>query len=635
MALTEQEVAAIVAKYAVKLKDWKSRNDNDRYNQVTKERLASVTYPEYWEGYNYAARQFDAMSPHIRGDVYPAHLFAVRAPNETKQQSDYIRANYKPITLPVFEDFKATISRAFADQNWSVQYKGEKDERFGSDTFEDYINNQISIFGSLELFVKAMLPTLKLSDPNGILAIFPDKVMTSTNEEGVEVATNDLVNPEPHYYSCKRIVAQDTEKYTMVVSQYYSQVKEGNKIENQGQVLFLFDDTYVWRIEQGGKKSDYKFSEPFIHYTHNLGYVPVIKLMGTPMLIGDSVVFNSPFLTSVPLLDQVVLDNSYLGMVKATSAFPFMVSLGESCEFMDNEGNKCSDGHIMDTINGGSRTCPSCNGAGIRSRFSPSGVLLIRPKSNFSEGDTGLNGEYVKFVSPPMDTLKFLREEIDTHIIKSRSVLHINNSDQAIQGNEANTATGSMNKMRSMYAFLKPISDQMFAIWEFTMSTIGAMRYGEFFGGVTLVYPTTFDVTTPSDYLSIITEGINAGVPPSVTFANVYNYVKAINYTDEQSNAMYELIMAADELFLMSSADIALRIANGTVEKWQDVLHSSAPQLIMELIRNFVPTQDAEQFFELSLEEQIVALRDLAVSKVVEVRDPIAAAAQSLVNGFS
>jgi hypothetical protein len=50
MALTEQEVAAIVAKYAVKLKDWKSRNENDRYNQVTKERLASVTYPEYWEG---------------------------------------------------------------------------------------------------------------------------------------------------------------------------------------------------------------------------------------------------------------------------------------------------------------------------------------------------------------------------------------------------------------------------------------------------------------------------------------------------------------------------------------------------------------------------------------------------------
>lgn len=175
----------------------------------------------------------------------------------------------------------------------------------------------------------------------------------------------------------------------------------------------------------------------------------------------------------------------------------------------------------------------------------------------------------------------------------------------------------------------------MFSIWEFMLNAIGGMRYGEFFGGVTLVYPTTFDVTTPSDYLSIITEGISAGVPPSVTFANVYNYVKAINYTDEASNAMYELIMAADELFLMSSADIALRIANGTVEKWQDVLHNSAPQLIMELVRNFEATSEAGKFFELPLEEQIVALRDLAVSKVVEVRDPLTNAAQNLLNGIA
>jgi hypothetical protein len=628
MALDESQVAAIVDSYAAKHKAWKQRVDGDKYS----EQKQIMPFPEYWEGYNYSAQQYDAIAPHVRSDVYPSRLFALRAPNETKQQSEYIKANYRPITLPVFEDFKSTISRAFADQNWSVEYKGEVDERFGQDTFERYVNTQISIFGSLESFIKSMLPTLKLSDPNGIIAIYPEHIPTQQDENGNQMISNELVDPEPHYYSCKRIVAQETEKYVMVVSNHRSMVKEGTKVEREGQVLYLFDDINIWRIEQVGKKSDYKFDTPYVYYQHNLGYVPVIKLMGTPMLIGDSVVFNSPFITSVPLLDQVILDNSYLGMVKATSAFPFMVALGETCEFQDGDGNRCSDGFIMDAVNGGSKKCPSCNGAGIRSRFSPSGMLLIRPKNNFTDGDTGLNGEYLKFVSPPMDTLNFLRTEIDTNIIKSRAILHINNSDQAIQGNEANTATGSMNKMRSMYAFLKPISDQMFSIWEFTLNAIGEMRYGEFFGGVTLVYPTTFDVTTPSDYLSIITEGINAGVPPSVTFANVYNYVKAINYTDEASNAMYELIMAADELFLMSSADIALRIANGTVEKWQDVLHSSAPQLIMELIRNFVPTQDTGQFFDLPLEEQIVALRDLAVSKVVEVRDPLTTAAQNLFN---
>lgn len=631
MALDSNQVAAVVSRYAAKYKEWKSKNTSSPYNDITKEKEGVTQYPEFWRGYNYSAQQFDAIAPHVRRDVYPSHLFAVRAPNETKQQSDYIKANYKPITLPVFEDFKATISRAFADQNWSVEYKNEKDGRFEGETFEKYVNNQISVFGSLELFVKTMLPTLKLTDPNGIIAVYPEHISTMVNDSGEEVITNDMVTPEPYYYSCKRIVAQEHDEYTMVLSQHKSDVKGHSKMEREGHVLMLFDDTYVWRIEQYGKKDDYKFSEPYIYYTHNLGYVPVIKLMGTPMLIDNSVVFNSPFITSVPLLDQVILDNSYLGMVKATSAFPFMVALGETCEFIDGQGNKCSDGYIMDSVNGGHMKCPSCNGAGIRSRFSPSGMLLIRPKSNFTEGDTGLNGEYMKFVSPPMDTLKFLREEIDTQILKARSILHISNSDQAVTGNEAATATGSMNKMRSMYAFLKPISDQMFAIWEFMLNAIGEMRYGEYYGGVTLVYPTTFDITTPSDYLSIITEGINAGVPPSVTFANVYNYVKAINYTDDASNAMYELIMSADELFLMNSADIAMRLANGTIEKWQDVLHSSAPQLVMELVRTFVPTQDAESFFDLSLQEQIQALTDLAVSKVTDVKDPLTRAANDII----
>lgn len=634
MALDEAKVSEIVRRYAERFKSWEADTKSKPLNPITKEREGVTQYPEYWDGYNYAAAQYDAILPHVRGDIYPSHLFAVRAPNETKQQSEYIKANYKPITLPIFEDFKSTVSRAFADQNWSVTYKEEKDGRFADETFKQYVTREIRNFGSVEMFVKAMLPTLKLSDPNGVIAIYPESEPTTTTEDGEVVVSNDLVRPEPHYYSCKRIVAQDTDEYIMVITHYNSEVKEGSKTQKTGQVLFLFDDTYVWRIEQKGKREDYRFDEPTKHYTHNLGYIPVIKLMGTPIFINNNLLFNSPFITSVPILNQVVLDNSYLSMVKATSAFPFMVALGETCEFMDNEGNACSDGRIMNTEGGGFRKCPACDGAGVRSRFSPSGMLLIRPKSTFAEGDTGLNGEYLKFVSPPMDTLKFLREEIDTHILKARSILHITNSDQAVQGNEATTATGSMAKMRSMHAFLKPISDQMFTEWEFILNTIGEMRYGEFFGGVDMVYPTTFDVNTPSDYLSIITEGITAGVPPSVTFANVYNYVKAINYTDQASNDMYDLIMAADELFLMSSADIALRIANGTVEKWQDVLHNSSPQLIMELIRNHVATEEAPTFFALPLQEQIRLLRDLAVEKVVEVRDPLTNAAQGLINNL-
>ena len=634
MALSIEDIDKIVNRFAALHKGWENAAMKTPINPITKQRTGVSQYPEYWPGYNYAAKMYDSILPHTRPDIYPAHLLSVRAPNQTDLQAEYIRANYKPTTLSVFEDFKATISRAFADQNWSLRYTPELEPIFGDDTFQRYVNNEIEKFGSLEMFVKTMLPTLKLIDPNGIIAISPEDVETIENEDGDDVISNELIRPIPEYYSCKSIVGQKFGEYYMVISDDKSEVKAGSKMEHSGLVLEIYDTESIWKVYQFGKKSDMTFSEPVLYYQHNLGYVPAQKLQGTPQLINGEIAFQSPFITAVPLLDQVILDESYLQISKATSAFPFMVALGEICEFIDREGNKCQDGQIFDPINGGYRTCSSCNGSGVKSRFSPTGMLLIKPKTALSEGDSALSGEYLKFVSPPMDTLNFLRTEIEQQMAKARRILHLPSSDESGTIGEASTATGSLNKLRSLYAFIKPISDQLFNLYEFCLVTMGQMRYGEFFGGINLVYPTSFDISTPSDYLAVISEGVKAGVPPSITFSNVYNYIRAIHYTDEETSAIYDLIINADELLLMSSADIALRVANGTVEKYQDVIHHSAPQLIMELIRNYIPTEDAPRFIDLPMSEQIAALNRLASDKIGTQLDPIQQAQQELLNGI-
>jgi hypothetical protein len=634
MALSSEDIQKIVNRFAAKRKGWEQMTQSTPLNPITKQR-ASTQYPEYWSGYNYAAKMYDSILPHSRSDVYPEHLLSVRAPNQTDAQALYIKANYKATTLSVFEDFRATISRAFADQNWSIRYNEELDERFGDETFQRFVNNEIEKFGSLEMFIKNMLPTLKLVDANGIIAIYPDDIEYLDDDEFNEpVIGNELLRPMPTYYNCKNIVGQKFGEYYLVISDDHSYVKNGSKMEETGIVLYLYDQNAIYKIEQTGKKSDMTFREPVLYFQHNLGYVPCIKLMGAPQLINDEIAFQSPFITAVPLLDQVVLDESYLQMSKATSAFPFMVALGEICEFIDREGNKCNDGQIFDAVNGGYRTCGSCSGSGVKSRFSPTGMLLIKPKTSLSEGDSGLSGEYLKFVSPPMDTLTFLRAEIEQQMAKSRRILHLPSSDESGTIGESSTATGSLNKLRSLYAFIKPISDQLFTIYEFCLVTIGKMRYGDLFGGVNLVYPTSFDISTPSDYLAVISEGVKAGVPPSITFSNVYNYIRAIHYTDEETSAVYDLIINADELLLMSNADILARLASGSVEKWQDVLHNSGPQLIMELIRDFIPTEGAERFLDLPMSEQITQLRAKAAEKIAVTLDPIAQAQQTLLNGI-
>jgi hypothetical protein len=634
MALSSEDIQKIVNRFAAKRKGWEQMTQSTPLNPITKQR-ASTQYPEYWSGYNYAAKMYDSILPHSRSDVYPEHLLSVRAPNQTDAQAMYIKANYKATTLSVFEDFRSTISRAFADQNWSIRYNEELDERFGDETFQRFVNNEIEKFGSLEMFIKNMLPTLKLVDANGIIAIYPDDIEYLDDEEFEEpVIGNELLRPMPTYYNCKNIVGQKFGEYYLVISDDHSYVKVGSKMEESGIVLYLYDQNAIYKIEQTGKKSDMTFGEPMLYFQHNLGYVPCIKLMGSPQLINDEIAFQSPFITAVPLLDQVVLDESYLQMSKATSAFPFMVALGEICEFVDREGNRCNDGQIFDPINGGYRTCGSCSGSGVKSRFSPTGMLLIKPKTSVSEGDSGLSGEYLKFVSPPMDTLTFLRTEIEQQMAKSRRILHLPSSDESGTIGEASTATGSLNKLRSLYAFIKPISDQLFTIYEFCLVTMGKMRYGDLFGGVNLVYPTSFDISTPSDYLAVISEGVKAGVPPSITFSNVYNYIRAIHYTDEETSAVYDLIINADELLLMSNADILARLASGSVEKWQDVLHNSGPQLIMELIRDFIPTEGAQRFLDQPMSDQITQLRAKAAEKIAVTLDPIQQAQQTLLNGI-
>ena len=93
--------------------------------------------------------------------------------------------------------------------------------------------------------------------------------------------------------------------------------------------------------------------------------------------------------------------------------------------------------------------------------------------------------------------------------------------------------------------------------------------------------------------------------------------------------------MNADELLLMGQADIVARLGLGSIEKWQDVLHQSAPQLVMELIRNFIPNAEYENFLDQPMQEQIVQLREAAVSKVREVLDPIQLAQQNLLSGIA
>jgi len=613
--LQSESIKAIVDEFIEKFK---------KFNNETKSKSLITPYdlPEYWTGYREAVAQMEAISLHFSNPAFPLHdplvrrLFETKSPNQTDAEKTYMMANFKAITAPTAIDYVSTTTRPLSDSNWSLEFSGDNAEQA-----KDYIEEELPMYGSIEYFAQSILPTLKAKDPNGVIVIMPESVPLITDEdgrpmqdeEGNMTISDELVEPYPHYFSCRDIVGQDFKTYILVRSNEKSVVEYNGKMSREGVVLYLIDDTNIYKIYQEGKKIDYKFSDPIVFYPHELEELPVTKLLGIPSIDMGVPYYSSPFYFAVPLLDIALLDNATLQLSKGKCVFPYMIALGTECMFERGE-HSCHGGKIYDEIKGLDITCPNCNGSGLVSRVSAGGQLLINPDANFS--NEKMNGDYIKYVSPDITTLEFLTQRIDGNIHKAAKMMHLPDADESVTGNEGATATGSLSKARATQAFLSPIANQLYYIWDRSIYFILAMRYGKERVEYNLTHLARYDVMTPDDYLVSIGEAIKLNLPPMVIQSLVHQYISTMFFTDSQAQAAYTLLMESDLLLTMLPEDIAMRLSNGSIEPYQDVIHNSGLQLIDALIReneNFF-----EQDFILQQEQLIQKAKDSAVQTATQ-----------------
>ena len=118
-----------------------------------------------------------------------------------------------------------------------------------------------------------------------------------------------------------------------------------------------------------------------------------------------------------------------------------------------------------------------------------------------------------------------------------------------------------------MYSFIKPISDQIFTLYEFCLETIGMQRYGKLFQMPTLSYPKTFDFKSSEDYLRDINSAIENNLPPSFIQAVLLQYINAFYGDSSDSMKVFKLISETDRLFGLSQDEINTKLARGTAAK--------------------------------------------------------------------
>lgn len=522
---------------------------------------------------------------HAVKGVFPDELFKHRSPNQTDDEAKYIKNNYKQVTLPLFMDYVNTINRPFGDGNWSIHYEEDANKyKQNGLSFKEYVEGKIPVYGNLEFFIKNIVPSTKTIDANGYMAVRPKEIDYMEDEEGIFVIDpSQLTEPSIFYFDSANVIDYEEGEYYLFKSCEHSVVIDSyDRPSETGTIFELYTKFGIYFLVQVGKKRDNKFSIELFFETTD---IPVIQLKGIPTIKEESILWQSPFLYATDLLDLVAVNSNWLQASINKCVFPNVVMYGSPCDFRDTEGNICDGGIIRNGELGKEKTCTACSGSGLKSRLSPLGTLLLQPQTKFAEGEAKSTQDPLKFVSPDVTTLEFQMKKISDDEAKAKAILHLRNKNSSTKTVGDVTATEVFDDAKGMTAFVKPISDQIFNIYDFFLEQIGKQRYGEEFKKPTLVYPKSFDFKTPEDYLLDLSNAIKNNLHPALIELIILQYVSAYYADSVSTTKVFTLIANSDRLFGLSMSDINMQLAKGVVSKWEVILHTSILVFINELER--------------------------------------------------
>lgn len=608
MIFTEEQVKE---KLAIFIEKYKAGQSNVKLptiiDQITGKKTEALK-PEYWAGYNKAVRQLNQISVHFNKGNFPEWVFNKRAPNQTPDEEVYIRDNFKSVTLGTGRDFVNTLMRGLNRNNWQLTFQESAKD------FKKYVEEDVPVFGSIHAFWEKLVVGIFLQDANGLFVMRPEKMGYLKNEdgevildeEGFATINNDEIKPVPYYFSTPNIVGQQLFEWYLCMTPEKSVVKSKNKLVREGIVLELYDQNTIWRIEQKGNKVDYEF-DVFAYYPHNQNYLP-IKIGGDAVFSPEEgLLFNSIFYSVVDILDEVLIDHMMLFLIKKKSGFPLRVAISDKCT-AEKYGSRCSNGKIWNSDKGVGEVCSNCGGKGSISRVTAGGDILIHPgDGSLNDGDQGIKGDYVKYVSPDVTTLEFLREEKKIATEEARRQMHLRSANQQATG-AVDSATGVLDEMKAMTAFVTPPILQLFAILRHFLEGVRKLKYAGAEIEYELTEPSDFDVATPQEYLDAIQKAREAGSPSIIIQQLMMMYLNSVEFPDFATESAYKLILKSDDLFALTSEQIAMDSA--IYHKWQRYLHNSAIQLVGLLY------DDNPKFFDLDIKEQRLQLIELAKGSV-------------------
>jgi hypothetical protein len=529
-------------------------------------------WPELYIGYTDAILERENINIHSTRKVFPELSFRRLLTNMDENGIKWLKENYQPITQSVFSDFDSTAKRAI--NNVYIDDNGVDSEVM------DYLSKELPKYDSFFNYFKELQPTLRLRDAMSVFTAAPVELPLSITEDGVTFIDGDI-NPTPQYFECFRVIHYERGKECLILRPEKSLVNVGNTTKQVGLIFEWYDKERIIRFVQTGRRHEYTFSIAH-EFEHELEMMPAIRAGGMAEIIDNEVVYSSYFSPALPHLNYAMFDGIFLQAQKRKSAFPTQVMATENCNYEDAQLGFCTDG-ILRGIKDGAEVitdCPKCDGTGKRKHLNPFSTFYVPIKNGDEQGSQLSVHDALTYVSPSVETLKFLREEVEQQINSAYEVIKTRRSNVST-GNV--TATEKGIDLKATQAFIISFSMGLIAVGNLLIKSIVDMKWGkDVKQSPTILGPQHLDFKTVTDYIFELAEAQKAGLPPFVISRLVSDMMYAMSDGNDISTKVVETVIAADTLYALDNTKAALQRDN--VQKWQLVLHTASFSIIYDIM---------------------------------------------------
>lgn len=583
------------------------------------------------ECYNGAVAHAEEMSWHVYGKK-PLKLLKRARPREDPAITLYRLESYEPITKAACKKALQIVHKIFNPTLYSI--------RFGQDSNAEELQNYSLVnyprFNSIVSYLANYAMKKMIADPNAIFIIQPYQY---------DIPANERVQPIVTCYHSKDIWLIN-DQYCLLFDDYTDK-------DPTRQNAKIWDFTYadkngIYKIELVNIGQNWTVNT-LQSYVHGFGELPFWYLTGeytenadddygTDQDDGhkddeeDSALFESFFYGAVPFWNEAINDHSDVVGGYRNHMWPHKWEVADECEYVElYEGKSwpCQNGWIF---NGDEKhKCPSCKGSGYSTAKSPLETTIIN-RDKFNEA--GPAGGQIPFgyVTVPTEALKMLEDKANNNIEKGLEALNMDVVNE-IGLNQSGKAK-EMDRTE-LNDFLQRIADTMFDlhlqnIYYFFVKYMFSIQVKDAKALTAIMpqiaKPTQFDIYSSSELTDQFAKAKTAKVNPSylrIKQAEIQNKEFSTN-PDLLSRLNLELTL--DSLAEVSSDEVSLKLANGTITQETAVIHDNISSFVSRAI------EEDKGFADKKTQDQLAVLDKYAKEVIKQTRIKIDTAALETLN---